>query len=67
MLKNRERIAKVASYVAHDYLDNVEMLGYKAFLVAVDREACALYKEELDRQGLLLSGIQLRGLQQRIQ
>jgi hypothetical protein len=24
-------------------------LGYKAFLVAVDREGCALYKEALDR------------------
>src|SRR5690606_29093682 len=27
---------------------NVEPLGYKAFLVAVDREACAFYKEALD-------------------
>jgi type I restriction enzyme R subunit len=26
----------------------VEPLGYKAFLVAVDREACALYKQALD-------------------
>lgn len=26
----------------------VEPLGYKAFLVAVDREVCALYKEALD-------------------
>ena len=24
-------------------------MGYKAFLVAVDREACALYKEALDK------------------
>ena len=24
-------------------------MGFKAFLVAVDREACALYKEALDR------------------
>ena len=30
------------------YVDNVEPLGYKAFLVAVDREACALYKEAFD-------------------
>ena len=30
------------------YVENVEPLGYKAFLVAVDREACALYKEALD-------------------
>lgn len=24
-------------------------MGYKAFLVGVDREACALYKKELDK------------------
>ncbi len=30
------------------YRENVEPLGYKAFLVAVDREACAFYKEALD-------------------
>ncbi len=28
---------------------NIEPMGYKAFEVAVDREACALYKEELDK------------------
>jgi type I restriction enzyme, R subunit len=47
-LKGRERIKKVAQYVADHYRQNVEPLGYKAFLVAVDREACALYKEALD-------------------
>lgn len=47
-LKGRERIKKVAHYVADHYRKNVEPLGYKAFLVAVDREACAFYKEALD-------------------
>jgi type I restriction enzyme R subunit len=47
-LKGRERIKKVTQYVADHYRQNVEPLGYKAFLVAVDREACALYKEALD-------------------
>jgi type I restriction enzyme, R subunit len=47
-LKGRERIKKVAQYVADHYRQNVEPLAYKAFLVAVDREACALYKEALD-------------------
>jgi type I restriction enzyme R subunit len=47
-LKGKERINKVARYVADHYLSNVEPLGYKAFLVAVDREACAFYKEALD-------------------
>jgi len=48
-LKGRERIQKVAKYVAEHYRENIEPLGYKAFLVAVDREACALYKQALDQ------------------
>ena len=47
-LKGDERVDKIAPYVAEHYLKNVEPLGYKAFLVGVDREACALYKEALD-------------------
>lgn len=47
-LKGENRIRKVAEYVAKHYLENVEPLGYKAFLVGVDREACALYKKALD-------------------
>lgn len=49
MLKNRDRIAKIAKYAADHFTSNVEPLGYKAFLVAVDREACTFYKEELDK------------------
>jgi type I restriction enzyme R subunit len=55
MLKNRERVAKVAEFVALHFKEYVEPMGYKAFLVAVDREACAMYKEELDRQGIIPS------------
>jgi len=47
-LKGKDRVQKVARYVADHYRDNVEPLGYKAFVVAVDREACVLYKEALD-------------------
>jgi type I restriction enzyme R subunit len=47
-LKGKERIKKVARHVAEHYVANVQPLGYKAFLVAVDREACALYKEAFD-------------------
>ena len=47
-LKGKDRVQKVARFVAEHYLQNVEPLGYKAFLVAVDREACVSYKEELD-------------------
>ncbi len=48
MLKNRDRVEKVARYVAEHYRDTIEPMGYKAFLVGVDREACALYKQALD-------------------
>lgn len=48
-LKGHERVEKVAKYVADHFTQNVEPLGYKAFLVAVDREACALYKKALDK------------------
>jgi type I restriction enzyme R subunit len=47
-LKGRERITQVAGYMASHYRTNVEPLGYKAFLVAVDREACTFYKDALD-------------------
>lgn len=47
-LKGQPRIEQVARFVVDHYLGNVEPLGYKAFLVAVDREACARYKQALD-------------------
>lgn len=49
LLKNKARVEKVASYIAEHYKEKIEPMGYKAFLVAVDREACALYKKELDK------------------
>lgn len=49
MLKNPDRVRKVAAHVAEHYTETIEPMGYKAFLVAVDREACALYKAELDK------------------
>jgi len=48
-LKGDERVDMIAKYVAGHYKENVEPLGYKAFLVAVDRPACAKYKKALDR------------------
>lgn len=47
-LKGKDRVKQVARYVADHFRENVEPLGYKAFLVAVDREACVFYKEALD-------------------
>jgi len=48
-LKGKERINKVAKFISEHFRRNVEPLGYKAFLVAVDREACALYKKAIDK------------------
>ena len=44
-----DRIEKVAAFVAQHFRENVLPLGYKAFLVGVNREACAKYKQALDR------------------
>lgn len=43
-----DRIRKVAAYVADHFKNSVLPLGYKAFLVAVNRDACAKYKKALD-------------------
>lgn len=48
-LKGGQRIQTVAKFVAEHYREHVEPLGYKALLVGVDREACALYKNALDQ------------------
>ena len=44
-----DRIEQVATFVAEHFRENVAPLGYKAFLVAVNREACAKYKRALDK------------------
>lgn len=49
MMKNPDRMENIAKYMVKHFTDNVEPLGYKAFLVAVDREACGMYKDILDR------------------
>jgi len=44
-----DRVEKVAAFVAQHFKENVMPLGYKAFLVGVNREACAKYKQALDK------------------
>ena len=44
-----DRIEKVSAFVAEHFKENVLPLGYKAFVVAVNREACAKYKQALDK------------------
>ena len=48
-LKSPDRVDKIAKFVSKHFKENVQPLGYKAFLSAVDREACALYKKALDK------------------
>jgi len=43
------RIENVAAFVAQHFRENVLPLGYKAFLVVLNREACAKYKRALDK------------------
>jgi type I restriction enzyme R subunit len=47
-LKADERVKNVAEFVANHFKESVQPLGYRAFLVAVDREACAKYKKALN-------------------
>jgi len=48
-LKGKRRVDKIAKFISEHYQTHVENLGYKAFVVGVDREACALYKKALDK------------------
>ncbi len=49
VLKAKDRIDKIAQHIAEHYKKVIEPLGFKAFIVAVDREGCALYKEAIDK------------------
>ena len=49
MMKAPDRVEKIAKFVAQHFQETVEPMGFKAFLVGVDREACALYKQALDK------------------
>jgi type I restriction enzyme R subunit len=44
-----DRVEKVAAFVAEHFRESVLPLGYKAFVVAVSREACAKYKRAFDK------------------
>lgn len=46
-LKNPKRIEKIAEDITKHYKESVE--PFKAMVVAVDREACVLYKKALDK------------------
>ena len=47
-LKNEKRIKMIAEDIAQHFRTHVEPRGFKAMVVAVDREACVMYKRALD-------------------
>lgn len=49
IMKAPDRVDKIARFVAEHFRENVNKMSFKAFLVAVDRQACALYKQALDK------------------
>lgn len=49
IMKAPNRVDAIAKYVANHYKETIEPMGFKAFLIGVDREACALYKKALDK------------------
>lgn len=48
-LGSNDRVRSIAAFVTEHFLANVKPEGYKALLVAVDRETCAKYQEELNK------------------
>ncbi len=49
ILEDEKRIEEIAKVIAKHFRENVEPNGYKAFVVAVSRKACVLYKKALDK------------------
>ena len=48
LVKAPERVRRVCEDIAKHYQENVEPNGFKAQVVVFDRQACLLYKEQLD-------------------
>jgi type I restriction enzyme R subunit len=48
-LKSKDRVDKIAKDIAEHFITHEEPDGFKAQIVGVDREACALYKEAIDK------------------
>jgi type I restriction enzyme R subunit len=49
LVKAHDRIQKVVIDIVKHYRENIEPSGFKGQIVVYDREACHLYKEEIDR------------------
>jgi type I restriction enzyme R subunit len=49
LIKTRERVQHIVADMVDHYQMQVAPNGFKAMIVAFDREACVLYKSEMDR------------------
>ena len=47
LMKKQERIEAIAADIANDFRERLEPQGFKAQVVAIDKEACVLYYNEL--------------------
>jgi type I restriction enzyme R subunit len=50
LVKSPERVRRVCEDIANHYREHVEPNDFKAQVVVIDRQACLLYKEQLDEQ-----------------
>lgn len=50
-MKNPDRVSLLAKDITYDFRNVVEPLGFKAQIVACDKEACVLYYNELLKNG----------------
>ena len=49
LIKSPERVATICQHIVNHYQSKVEPNGFKAQVVAFDRECCVLYKREFDK------------------
>ena len=49
LIKTRERVQRIVGDIVEHYQEQVAPNGFKAMVVAFDREACVLYKAEMDK------------------
>lgn len=59
IIKKPARIAQIAADIATDFRSKVEPDGFKAQVVAVDKEACVTYYNELLKNGFTADEIQI--------
>lgn len=49
LIKTKERVQRIVSDIVHHFRQQIEPNGFKAMVVTFDREACVLYKAEMDK------------------